>query len=169
MKKGWLKQIKLYQLRIFNRQVGKVIAVSPKNCVALPSGIALESISGYSLISEDYEYVLVLAERVWCGWGERYRHNERGKDLWISYILTHQAWTNTVVTDRQSHSGMPLIPRKFNQVTAWLDVCEVQHVFPPWGRKKGNFAGGWSWYVTLIYREWTCRKWFLVAKCILDV
>lgn len=35
-----------------------------------------------------------------------------GKGLWISYILTHQAWTNTVVTDR--HSGMRLIPRKFN-------------------------------------------------------
>lgn len=67
MKKSLLNQIKLYQLRIFNRQVGKVIAVSPKNCVVPPSGIALEGISGYSLISEDYEYVLVLAERVWYG------------------------------------------------------------------------------------------------------
>lgn len=48
------------------------------------------------------------------GWGGTYRHKERGegKGLWISYILTHQAWTNTVVTDR--HSGMRLIPRKFN-------------------------------------------------------
>lgn len=94
----------------------------------------------------DPRRLVVSVERVRTGWGETHKDTEWGKDLWISYIWTHQAWTNTVVIDR--HSWMSLIPRTFHQVAE--------------GLQPQNDIG-------LTYRELTWSKWFLVTKCIPDM
>lgn len=113
-----------YHRRIFSWWFQKVTEISTKKLWERPRPRAHERNCQKSWISEHagLQRTLTIVGFGWRGFIVRSVEwsvtDTWSLDVWICYIPTHQAWTNTVVSD--SHSGMPLIPRKFNQV--WLSV-----------------------------------------------